>query len=459
MGTPRIRSIIGLLAALSLLAASCGDDEGSTGTDESSTTTTTAAVDDSTPPDEASTSSTTTEAPVELTASYRGVTEDSIKLGVVLFDLDAILELGVDVGYGDHTQHYQVVIDEMNASGGILGRQIEPVYKLVSPVDPAAADRVCAELIEDEEVFAVLGTSRPPENVLCYTEFGDTPFIGAPSGDLTDGVFARSSVPFIFPGRVPSRTDAAIIAAMELDDAIDGAALAVHGADEGRVDSLALELEAGGAASVVRSVELADEADQTALAAELDRTIERFKADGVAGVVNLGDNVAFLAAFNRAGYGIPVWTTSPDVLSEFIYDQGATDEEIRNVLLVLSETGSDLYEASHVPTTDCVDRWNTARPDELALPDPGEDDLSNLGQVVLACAGLDMFDLAASAAGADLTVETFTAALDEIGSFETAGNRVASLSSTKWDASDSAKLFRWSDAEGELVGAEDLDLG
>jgi hypothetical protein len=33
------------------------------------------------------------------------------------------------------------------------------------------------------------------------------------------------------------------------------------------------------------------------------------------------------------------------------------------------------------------------------------------------------------------------------------------LSSTKWDASDSAKLFRWSDADGGLVGAEDLQLG
>ena len=446
--------IIGLVAVLALGASSCGDDGGGGASD---TTTTTVA--ETTPSDDDSTSPTTTVAAVELTASYRGVTADSIKVGVVLFDLDAILELGVDVGYGDHTQHYQVVIDEMNAAGGILGRRIEPIYRLVSPVDPAAADRVCAELIEDEEVFAVLGTTRPPENVLCYTEFGDTPFIGAPSGDLTDDHFERSAVPFIYPGRAPSRTDGAVVAAMQLDEAIDGAVLAVHGADEDRVETLAAELEAQGAARVVRSVELADEADQTALAAELDRTIERFKADDVAGVVNLGDNVAFLAAFNRAAFGIPVWTTSPDVLADFIYDQGATDDEIRNVRLVLSETSGDLYEAGHEPTTACVDRWNTARPDELALPDPGEDDLTNMGQVVLACAGLDIFDRAATAAGPELTVASFTAALDTIGSFETAGTRAASLSSVKWDASDSARLFRWSDADGELVGAEDLELG
>ena len=82
-----------------------------------------------------------------------------------------------------------------------------------------------------------------------------------------------------------------------------------------------------------------------------------------------------------------------------------------------------------------------------------------MGQVVLACAGLDIFDRAATAAGPELTVASFTAALDTIGSFETAGTRAASLSSVKWDASDSARLFRWSDADGELVGAEDLELG
>jgi hypothetical protein len=465
MGTSRVR-IGGLLfVALALFAAACGDDDTATEPDPT-TTTTTAAPDDGEPDetgtdetDGTGTDDTETDPPVELADSYRGVTEDSIKLGIVLFDTDAILDLGVDVGYGDHAQHYQVVIDEMNEAGGILGRQIEPIYKFVSPVDPEEADRVCTELTEDDEVFAVLGTARPPENLLCYTETADTPFIGAPTGDLSNAIFDRSVVPFLFPGRVPSRTDGAILAAMELDDVVDGAVLAVHGADEDRIDGLAAELEARGAAKVVKSVELADEADQTALATELDRVIERFKADEVEGVINLGNNVAFMAAFNRAAYGIPIWTTSPDVLADFIYDQGATDDEVSLARLILSETSGELYDSGHEPTVACVDRWNTARPDELALSDPGEDDLSNLGQVVLACSGLDIFSRAATAAGADLTVETFTAGLDDVGSFETAGLRFASLSSSKWDASDSAKLFRWDDAEGDFVGAEALEVG
>jgi len=447
------------VVAAALIAASCGSDGDDAAT--ATTTTTAAPVETSAPTDPdtpATTTTTTTTAPVA-TASYRGVSATSIRVGILLFDTDAILELGVDVGYGDQTQHYQVVIDEINESGGILGRQIDPVYRLVSPVDADAADRICTEFVEDEEVFAVLGTSRPPDNVLCYTETGDTPFIGAPSGDLSDEVFERSIAPFIFPGRLPSRTDGAVLAALELDDSIVDGVIAVHGADGERVDSLAAELEARGAAKTVKTVELADEADQTALATELDRFLQVYEADEVTAMINLGDNVAVLAAFNRANYAVPVYTTSPDVLAEFIYDQGATDDELRLIRLILNETSSDLYLSDHGPTVECVDRWNAARPDEPAVPNPGEEDLNNIGVIIVACSALDVLVRASTAAGLDLTVESFTQGLDAIGSYEPPGQRFASLSSTKWDASDAAKLFRWSDADGEIVGAEDLDLG
>lgn len=440
--------------ALALVAGACGDDDAG---QEAGTTT--VAPSTTAPPADAATTTTVADSGPELTASYRGVTEDTIRLGVVLFDLDAILELGVDVGYGDQTQHYQLVIDEINAAGGVNGRRIEPVYELVSPVDPAQSDAVCLEFIEDREVFAVVGTLRPPENVLCYTEAGDTPFIGAPSGDLSDDVFDRSTVPFVYPGRRPSRTDAAIVDAMALDAAIDGAVVAVHGAEASRIDALVEALREQGAADVVATVETADEADQFALARELDVFVQRYITEGVQGVVNLGDNVAFLAALNRAGFRVPVWTTSPDVTADFIYDQGATVDELREVRLVGGESAADLYEDGHVPTVECVDRWNEARPDEPAKPDPQEDDLNNFGVIVVACANLDIFVRAATAAGPELTVPAFVAGLDTVGSFENAGRRSASLAADKWDASDAARIYRWSDDEAGFIGVEDLELG
>jgi hypothetical protein len=460
MGRYRIKRWAIVLCVAAVVAAGCGSDDTDAGNADLPPSTSEAPP-ETTAPDLGSDETTTTTEPapdLELTASYRGVTPTAIKVGILHFDLDAILELGVDVGYGDQQQHYQILIDELNENGGILGRQIEPVYRVASPVDLAAADRVCAEFIEDEEVFLVLGTSRPPTNVLCYTETSDTPFIGAPSGDLSDEVFERSTVPFIFPGRLPSRTDGAILAALELDDAIEGKVLAVSGASGDRVDSVAASLEALGAAKVVRTVDISSEADQTELASNLDVTIERYRAEGVDGMINLGDNVAVLAAFNRNAFAVPIWTTSPDVLADFVYDQGATDDELRLVRLILNETGSDLFQSGHEPTVECVDRWNELRPDEPALPDPGDDDLNNIGQIMLACHVMDIFVQAATAAGEELTVKSFTAGLDAIGSYETAGLRLGSLSSTKWDASDAAKLFRWSEEDGEIVAAEDLEV-
>ena len=147
------------------------------------------------------------------------------------------------------------------------------------------------------------------------------------------------------------------------------------------------------------------------------------------------------------------------MVADFIYDQGATDEELALVRRIGGQSGADLYDEGHTPTVECIDRWNTLRPDEPALTDPGDDDLNNFGVIVGACIAMDLVVQAATLAGPELTVARFTAALDEIGSFETAGVAVASVSSTKWDISDAAKLYRWDETSGGFEPAEDLVVG
>ena len=466
----RSRPLLFIVMALAVIAAACGSDSDSetdASADDPSTTETATPSDEATPAqaDEPSVEPTETAEPTPtapeepaLTASYRGVTEDTIKIGVVLFDLDAILELGVDIGYGDQTEHFQIVIDEVNSAGGILGRQIETVYRTISPVEAAQSDAACIELVEDEEVFLVMGTLRPADNVFCYTQLGDTPFIGALQG-MTEEIFDESLVPILFPGKRPSRNDDALLTAMERDGAIEGGIIGVHGADKARLDRFESELLERGAAEVVKTVETASEADQLALAAELDVVVERYKTDGITAAIHTADNVAYLAAFNRAGYGVPVYTLSPDVMSDIIYDHGATDAEVMLVTRVGGASASDLYRNGHEPTVACIDRWNDARPDEPAMPDPDEDELNNFGVILVACQNVDVLTMAATAAGPELTVDTFTAALDEVGQFETAASKFSSLSATKWDASDTAAIYKWSDEEGKIVWVADLDLG
>lgn len=465
-----VRLLFALLA-LALVAAACGSDD-----DSDTETSAEEATTEATPAEEAPTEEGTeapteepteapteeaTEAPTEepeLTASYRGVTEDTIKIGVVLFDLDAILELGVDVGYGDQTQHVQLAIDELNAAGGILGRQVEAVYRTISPVDPVESDQACIELTEDEEVFLVVGTQRPAENVLCYTQLADTPFIGTLAG-VTDSVFADSLAPLLLAQTAPERANDSIYAAMELEDAIEGGVIGLYGNEQERLDTFEQGLLDRGASEVVKTLRTAPEADQQALATEIDVVVERYRSDGVTAVVNLGNNVAFLAGFERNGYSAPVWTNGTDVLADFFGDQGATDEQLMLVRLVVPPSADDLYLAGHEATVECVDRWNTARPDEPAIPYAGEDDLSNIGVLAIACANIEIFELAATAAGPELTVESLTAGLDEVGDIDVSYVPIGSLSSSKWDANDGATIYTWDDAEGRLVAGEVIDIG
>jgi hypothetical protein len=437
-----------LLAALALVAISCGDDDS-----EPDGTTTIA--------DEGGAEGTSTLAPdepstTELTASAPGVTADTIKVGVVMFDLDAILALGVDVKYGDQQAHYDMAFDSLNEAGGILGRMVEPVYKFISPVSDEESDTACVELTDDEDVFVVLGTQRPAENVWCYTKRGDTPFVGALQ-TLTDATFTDSVVPVIHQGKSPTRTDEAIIAAMENGDAVEGEVVGIYGRDSDRMDLLETSLLGAGVERVVQVLGSAPESDQVALAAELDVFAEKFRSEAVTQTINLSDNVAYLAAFNRNGLSVPVWTTSPDVLTDFYSDQGATDAELRLVNLVTGPV--DLYENGHQPTVDCVDRWNDERPDEVALADPGDDDLANMGVLISACFQVEFLELAATTAGPDLTVESFTAALDEVGSFETAGVPFGSVSSTKWDVSDVVSVRSYDESTGALDTIVVIDAG
>lgn len=63
-----------------------------------------------------------------LTASFRGVTETTIKVGVTVPDFDALHAAGIPNYQGDHGLAFQAFFDKINAEGGVLGRQIEPEW-------------------------------------------------------------------------------------------------------------------------------------------------------------------------------------------------------------------------------------------------------------------------------------------------------------------------------------------
>ena len=163
MGRTRWSRVTTLVAALALIAAACGDDGGSGGDGASATTVPPTSIPDESDGGDADGSdddagATTTAAPEPLTASWRGVTEDTIRLGFIFTDFDSLREQGfVSIDPGDPEFVVEALVEDVNSRGGINGRMIEPYIEFVLPIGTTAAEESCLRLAEDHEVFAVVG--------------------------------------------------------------------------------------------------------------------------------------------------------------------------------------------------------------------------------------------------------------------------------------------------------------
>jgi hypothetical protein len=98
-----------------------------------------------------------------LTATDRGVTATTIKLGIVLLDIQKLEPLGFSQPHfspAEQRDRFQFFIDEVNKKGGLAGRKISAVYATYDALDSSgdkSGPAVCIKMAENEKVFAVLG--------------------------------------------------------------------------------------------------------------------------------------------------------------------------------------------------------------------------------------------------------------------------------------------------------------
>lgn len=462
--------VLAMLVIVSVLAAACGgDDDDANAADPDPTTAeddeptadpteapTTAPADDAEP----TTDSDPAEDPgTELTASYRGVTEDTITVGILLLDKELLFETaGILLNWGDNEAQYQEAIDAVNDAGGVLGRMIEPIYVYVDPLSPTAYDEACVRLTQDEEIFAAIGFVRPAASALCYTEVGDIPFVGFLS-DLTADVPERSILPIVTSNALPERIDIALVDLIVDAGELDGKTIAVLGNTDERNQLIADALAGHGYDVETMTVTSAPGFDEVADAAELDVIVQRWMADGIDYVIDTAGLDRPLAAANRAGFEADWATNRGTLLSLSRFDSGATEAEIARTIVVQEPSVELLLDLGHEPTVECVERWNANHPDEQAVLYPQEDDLDNLIRIARTCWQIGTFALIAELAGPDLTTESFAAAVGDVGSYEIALLPFASLRADKWDAGDVVTLYRWDPELQDYIAGELVDIG
>jgi ABC-type branched-subunit amino acid transport system substrate-binding protein len=96
-------------------------------------------------------------APVE--GSTTGLTDDTIRIGVIGADFAALADTGLVPDLGDQPAIFESIVEEINDDGGIGGRQIELRLRLVDGLSgPEEFQAACLEMTQDFEAFAVILT-------------------------------------------------------------------------------------------------------------------------------------------------------------------------------------------------------------------------------------------------------------------------------------------------------------
>ncbi len=412
---------------------------------------------------DSATSSTTTEARSDGRPSGPpppGVTDDTIKLGAAIIDVDAVKEqFGVELG-SLPDEVIPALVDAVNADGGINGRTLEIVERRFLPVGNEPSEQVCRELVEDDEVFAVAGTFIS-DNALCVTETYGRPYFGG--WGLTPERQERSEAPYI---TTAANEADSIRESMELlvdEGVLDDAKVAIYHESDVSTDFaeqfIVAPLEEAGV-DIVSVVQRADAGgDQVAAGAEVDRILQRFESDGADTLIVAAGLPAIVPALERTDWSPQIVFTNGQIIgSDALEGYGLTDpsELVGAIGAVPGRVSDEVAEDPRFLA--CLDDVNAHSDLEVTVDDiygPDErPDSRNMGQLPGLCAMFDLVRTVLTAAGDDLSNAGILAGLDTLDSFEMPGNPDASLSAERWGAGTPARLWEFHEDRVEFLPAD-----
>jgi len=386
------------------------------------------------------------DAPVELTASFRGVTEDVIRVGVVAIDFDRLAAAGVQINSGDAGAIYTAALEAINDRGGIHGRQLELTTETYLPIGGIEADEICVRLAEDVEVFMVVGAIRL-DQIFCYTELNDITVIAV--SQQNQERIDRSNAPYVtVRGRTDTRS-AAWADAMVDAGVFEGETVGVFGlvdADEELYNETVAALRAVGIEPVDGLV-ASNGGDVVANRAASEIIFEKLRSEGVTVTVHASPVADGLEIAGGIGYETK-WVQNPAIGSGSLM-AGGVDLSYVDGMLTLMPTPVGTVDqpamADDPAVAECVatieDR--TDETVDYAL----DAEIGNVNLAINACGAATILELALTAAGPDLTNDSLASALAGLGEFSMAGFPSASLGPDDHAAADAGQLARFSATE------------
>jgi ABC-type branched-subunit amino acid transport system substrate-binding protein len=419
--------ILALLAVFAVLAAACGnDDDGATGPGTTAAGETDGGQTDG-----------------ELGATAPGVTEDTITIAYTYLDFDLLVEMGLSpAGWGDQELAFQSLVDDINAEGGINGRQLEVIYEAYSPLGTEDAEAVCLRVTQDNEVFAVVGGFLGP------AEPANTCIAGQQSTILVGGVqsderLGEARAPWITDRPLRTRQAEIMLSLLDQEGMIEGKSVAlITNIDAQDVRDAVRDTLADFDVEPVEDLLLdAPIGDIAAEDAAWSPVAERLRGSAADVVMVVGNPSSAVRNLRSQGLDVELWVLDQEALRAL----GATVniEDARGALSSAPLTGQPLWDDDTV--SECREIFTDANPDvDIIEPEDLEEGDDNWVQgIVTGCRFLRLFQEVATAAGPELTQDSFREAAAGMGKFTIPGQRFASLGPDKHDSNDSFQLVEF----------------
>ena len=400
--------------------------------------------------------------PIVLTASFRGVTEDTIRIGVAFWDT-SLFGFGF---FGEPQLVWDALLEAVNADGGIYGRNLEASLAGFNPALPNEMLAACISLTEDHQVFAVLGGLRGDANY-CVSEQHETIHVGSQvnaRGELLE----RARAPLASFRIEGTAREERFIAELARRGWFDGAtAVGIHYDGSETQDQLGDAVEAAFADAGVEiaiTMNIDDLVlDEDALESQTEIMQEQVSDAGIDRMVIFGAAATGLVTYGDLGIQMAAVdsTNFTTAISSGI-DPLALDGTISSAVRL--DLATDPVDAE---TQKCLDDVMATLPEaRFERPGPGventKDDPNYWSYIVLACRDLSLFIQIASAAGPELTNASFQAGLESLTQASLPEIPFLSFGPGKYNGNDTLRLVQFdgdADEDGEIVGLGDpVDL-
>jgi hypothetical protein len=368
--------------------------------------------------------------------STRGVTATAINLAFPVANLDALAStygFAGDVEYTEQAKAINLFVKQINDSGGIDGRKINPIITTYNPASDASMQAQCENWTQgNPPIFAVLdgvGTFTGP-NELCVTQQGHTPML---TQWTTVSQFTQAGSPYLW---WTGPDDAAVLQALvswgKGQGTIGGKAklgvvVGDRASDQDALNNYLLpDLKRVGVTPVVETIP-AQTSEGASTSSDSTLVVEKLHAAGVTSMIPLIPFNAFLPVLEAQ--------TQQQYFPKLLLSD--YENSIESSLGLIPVPFAKALNGQEGLTTETLGGVDDPRPESQGGYDPGvrscwtvwhkaypeipkgnmNDDIEEQGPIQGWCQEIRLFAQAAKAAGKNLNRKTFVTAMSQIKNF------------------------------------------